>query len=122
MKGKDESNLSTTASAINVAQSARSRLAESEKEHVSRAHELGSDHVYSDLEALAMHANASPTLPSGEAAEPINELIRIAQITGQVEKVTKFPPNVTRLYRKCHGIYISFSDFFHLTTQWLCLQ
>ena len=92
MKGKDESNLSTTASAINVAQTARSRLAESEKEHVSRAHELGSDRVYSDLEALAMHANASPTLPSGEAAEPINELIRIAQNTSQVEKVMKFPP------------------------------
>ena len=33
-----------------------------------------------------------PSLPLGEAAEPINELIRIAQITGQVEKVTKFPP------------------------------
>ena len=92
MKGKDESNLSTSASAVNVAQRARSRLAETEKEHVSHAHESTSVLEHTDLDVSAMHANVSPTLPLGEASEPIKELIRIAENTGQIEKVMKFPP------------------------------
>ena len=93
MEGNEEANLATVAEEIDVKETARSKLAENEQEYVSRCHAQNPDSDEDDVLPVAgMHANEKPSVPRGEQAAPIRELIDVAKETQQMSKAMEFPP------------------------------
>ena len=76
---------------LKMKESLRSKLKETEDEHVSKAHSTKQDKYDDTLPMRTVHANGAIKVPSGRQAEPIKELIDIAHKTNQTAKIMNFP-------------------------------
>ena len=93
MNGADEANVASDGIVLNMKETTRSNLKETEDEHVSNVHCATQD--VDDDGALPMrtvHANESVQVPSGRQAEQIKEFVDIARKTNQTSKIMNFPP------------------------------
>ena len=77
---------------LNMKETARSKMKETEDEHVSNVHSTEQDVDDDTLPMRTVHANQAIKVPSGRQAEPIKELIDIAHKTNQTAKIINFPP------------------------------
>ena len=77
---------------LNMKESARSKMKETEDEHVSNVHSTKQDVDDDTLPMRTVHANQAIKVPSGGQAEPIKELVHIAHKTNQTAKIMNFPP------------------------------
>jgi hypothetical protein len=91
MNGADEVNVGADGVVLNMKESARSKMKESEDEYVSRVHAT-EQHEQDALPMHTVHANKTNKVPTGRQAKRIKELVDIAKKTGQAEKVMNFPP------------------------------
>ena len=114
MNGADEVNMGTNGVVLKMKENPRSRLQETEDEHVSNVHSTNMTHKdlhnYDDdhddddhdddednddnneLPMRTVHANDRIKVPSGRQAEQIKEFIDIARETDQTSKIMNFPP------------------------------
>ena len=77
---------------LNMKESPRSKMKETEDEHVSNSHSTKQDEDDNTLPMRTVHANEAINVPSGRQAAPIKELIDIAHKTNQTAKIMNFPP------------------------------
>ena len=109
MNGADEVNMGTNGIVLDMKENPKSRLRDTEDEHVSNVHstnvtykDLHNDdydhdnHGHNDddneLPIWTVHANNKIVIPSERQAEQIKEFIDIAHQTGQTSKIMNFPP------------------------------
>ena len=92
MNGAEEVNMGLDGIVLNIKESLRSKLKETEDEHVSNAHRTKQDEDDDTLPMRTMHANEAIKVPSGSQAEPIKEFIDIAHKTNQTANIMNFPP------------------------------
>ena len=92
MNGAEEVNMGSDGVVLNMKESSRSKMKETEDEHVSNAHSTKQDDDDNTLPMRTVHANEAIKVPSGRQAEPIKELIDIAHKTNQTAKIMNFPP------------------------------
>ena len=92
MNGAEEVNMGSNGVVLNMKESARSKMKETEDEHVSNVHSTKQDVDDDTLPMRTVHANQEVKVPSGMQAEPIKELIDIAHKTNQTAKIMNFPP------------------------------
>ena len=92
MNGAEEVNMGSDGIVLNMKESSRSKMKETEDEHVSNAHSTKQDDDDDTLPMRTVHANEAIKVPSGRQAEPIKELIDIAHNTNQTAKIMNFPP------------------------------
>ena len=109
MNGADEVNMSTNGIVLDMKENLKSRLRDTEDEHVSNVcstnvtykdfHNDDNDHDNHDdnnddneLPIRTVHANDKIKVPSGRQAEQIKEFIDIARETDQTSKIMNFPP------------------------------
>ena len=109
MNGADEVNMGTNGVVLDMKENPKSRLWDTEDEHVSNVHSTNitrkdlhnddddhdDDEDYDDdneLPIRTLHANDKIKVPSGRQAEQIKESIDIARETGQTSKIMNFPP------------------------------
>ena len=109
MKGVDEANIGTNGIVLDMKENKKSRLQDTEDEHVLNVHSTNVTHkdLHSDdndhdnhkdndddneLPIRTVHANNKIKVPSGRQAEQIKEFIDIAHQTGQTSKIMNFPP------------------------------
>ena len=77
---------------LNMKESVKSKMKETEDEHVSNVHSTKQDVDDDTLPMRTVHANQAIKVPSRRQAEPIKELIDIAHKTNQTAKIMNFPP------------------------------
>ena len=77
---------------LNTKETARSKMKETEDEHVSNVHSTVQDVDDDTLPMRTVHANQAIKVPSGRQAKTIEELIDIAHKTNQTAKFINFPP------------------------------
>ena len=92
MNGAEEVNMGSDGIVLNMKESARSKMKETEDEHVSNVHNTKQDVDDDTLPMRTVHANQEIKVPAGRQAEPIKELIDIAHKTNQTAKIMNFPP------------------------------
>ena len=92
MNGAEEVNMGSDGIVLNMKETARSKMKETEDEHVSNVHSTKQDVDDGTLPMRTVHANQEIKVPAGKQAEPINELIDIAHKTNQTAKIMNFPP------------------------------
>ena len=92
MNGAEEVNMGSDGVVLNMKESARSKMKETEDEHVSNVHSTDQDVGDDTLPMRTVHANQAIKVPSGRQAEPIKELVDIAHKTNQTAKIMTFPP------------------------------
>lgn len=92
MNGAEEVNMGSHGIVLNMKESSRSKMKETEDEHVSNVHSAKQDDDDDTLPMRTAHANEAIKVPSGRQAEPIKELIDIAHNTNQTAKIMNFPP------------------------------
>ena len=91
IEGEDEVSIARNAEQIWVENSKHNRIISSEDEFVSpSAQQPPSDS--NNIEITTMHANEPNLLPGGDNADIIRTFRSIAQKTGQVTEILKFPP------------------------------
>ena len=76
---------------LNMKESSRSKMKDTEDEHVSNAHSTKQDDDDDTLPMRTVHANEAIKVPSGRQAEPIKELVDIAHKTNQTARIMNFP-------------------------------
>ena len=76
---------------LNMKESSRSQMKESEEEHVATAHSSTIDGNEDTLPMCMVHDNLTVTVPSGQQAKQIKELYDIAHKTKQTSKIMNFP-------------------------------
>ena len=81
MKGAEEVNMGIDGIVLNMKQSSRWKMKESEEEHVTTAHSSAIDRNEDTLPMRTVHANRAVTVPSGQQAKQIKELVGIAHKT-----------------------------------------
>ena len=109
MNGADEVNMATNGIILNMKENSKSRLNDTEDEHVSNVHSANIIHKdfhnnHNDdhdndkgndddnqLAVQTVHANDNIKVPSGRQAEQIKEFIDIARETDQTSKIMNFP-------------------------------
>ena len=92
MNSAEEVNMESDDIVLKMKESSRSKMKETENEHVSNAHSTKQDKDTDTLPMRTMHANEAIKVPSGRQASPIKELINIAHKTNQTAKIMNFPP------------------------------
>ena len=114
MNGADEVNMGTNGVVLKMKENPRSRLQETEDEHVSNVHSTNMTHKdlhnYDDdhddddhdddkdnddnneLPMRTVHANDKIKVPSGRQADQIKEFADIACKTGLTSKIMNFSP------------------------------
>lgn len=92
MNGSGEANIASQAEILSMKMSARAKILEEEEEYVSPAHKEIVDGTKYGLPMETMHANESDSVPSGDEAEMVKELMEAAKDTGQLKKMMDFPP------------------------------
>ena len=92
MNGVEEVNMGSDGIVLNMKESSRSKMKETEDEHVSNAHSTKQDDHDDTLPMRTVHANEAIRVPTGRQAEPIKEFIDIAHKTNQTAKIMNFPP------------------------------
>jgi len=92
MNGAEEVNMGSDGIVLNMKESLRSKMKETEDEHVSNAHSTKQDVDDNTLPMRTVHANEAIKVPSGRQAEPIKELVDIAHKTNQRARIMNFPP------------------------------
>ena len=92
MNGADEVNMGSDCVVLNMKENARSKMKETEDEHVSNVHSTKHDDSDDTLPLRTVHANEAIKVPSGMQAKPIKELVDIAHKTNQTAKIMNFPP------------------------------
>ena len=92
MNGADEVNMGSDGVVLNMKENAKSKMKETEDEHVSNVHSTKHDDCDDTLPLRTVHANEAIKVPSGMQAEPIKELVNIAHKTNQTAKIMNFPP------------------------------
>jgi hypothetical protein len=91
MQGEDEVSIARNAEQIRLKNSKHNQIISSEDEFVSpSAEQPPSDS--NDIDITTMHANEPNLLPGGDNANIIRTFRSIAQQTGQVTEIMKFPP------------------------------
>jgi hypothetical protein len=92
MNGVEEVNMGSDGIVLNMKESSRSKMKETEDEHVSNVHSTKQDVDDDTLPMRTVHTNEAIRVPSGRQAEPIKEFIDIAHKTNQTAKIMNFPP------------------------------
>ena len=92
MKGAEEVNMVIDGVVLNMKESSRSKMKESEEEYVATAHSSSIDGDDDTLPIRTVQANRPVTVPSGRQAKQIKELVDIAHKTNQTSKIMNFPP------------------------------
>ena len=92
MNGAEEVNMGSDGIVLNMKETARSKMKETEDEHVSNVHSTKHNVDDDTLPMRTVHANQEIKVPAGKQAEPIKELIDIAHKTNQTAKIMNFPP------------------------------
>ena len=92
MNGAEEVNMGLDVIVLNMKESSRSKMKETEDEHVSNAHSTKQDKDDNTLPMHTVHANEATNIPSDRQTAPIKELIDIAHKTNQTAKIMNFPP------------------------------
>ena len=92
MNGAEEVNRGSDGVVLNMKETARSKMKETEDEHVFNVHSTLQDVDDDTLPMRTVHANQTIKVPSGRQAEPIKELIDIAHKTNQTAKIINFLP------------------------------
>ena len=92
MNSAEEVNMGSEDVVLNMKESARSKMKETEDEHVSNVHSTEQDVDDDTLPMRTVHANQAIKVSSGRQAEPTKELIDIAHKTNQTAKIMNFPP------------------------------
>ena len=92
MNGAKEVNMGTDGVVLEMKETSKSQLKETEDEHVSNVHSADISHESNNYQDLALpmqtvHANKSMKVPSGRQAKPIKELIDIAQMTKKLPRL-----------------------------------
>ena len=77
---------------LNMKESSRSKMKDTEDEHVSNVHSTKQDVDDDTLPMRTVHANEASRVSSGRQAEPIKEFIDIVHKTNQTAKIMNFPP------------------------------
>ena len=114
MNGAEDVNMGSDGIVLNMKESLRSKMKETEDEHVSNAHSTKQDDDDDTLPMRTVHANEAIKVPSGRQAEPIKELIDIAHKTNQTAKIMNFPP-LTTIQQSCECPHIIFILMQYLT-------
>ncbi len=108
MNGAEEVNMGSDSIILNMKESSRSKMKETEDEHVSNAHSTKQDDDENTVPMCTVHANESIEIPSGRQAETIKELIDISHKTNQKAKIMNFPPLIRiQQSRECPGIILN---------------
>ena len=92
MNDAEEVNMGSDGVVLNMKENARSKMKETEDEHISNVHSTKPVVDDDTLPMRTVHANQAIKVPSGRQAEPIKELIDIAHKTHQTAKILNFPP------------------------------
>ena len=97
MNGAKEVNMGVDSVVLEIKETSKSQLKETEDEHVSNVYNANSTHKNDNDKGLALpmqtvHANKSMKVPPGRQAKPIKELIDIAHKTNQTSKIMSFSP------------------------------
>ena len=92
MNSAEEVNMGLDGVVLNMKESARSKMKETEDEHVSNVNSTKQDVDDDTLPMFTVHANQAIKVPPERQAEPIKELINIAHKTNQTAKIINFPP------------------------------
>ena len=92
MNGAEEVNMGSDGIVLSMKESSRSKMKETEDEHVSNAHSTKQDDDDDTLPMRTAHANEATKVPSGRQATQIKELVDIAHRTNQTAKIMNFPP------------------------------
>ncbi len=112
MQGEDEVSIARNAELIRLRNSKHNQIISSKDEFVSpSAQQPPSDS--DDIEITTMHANEPNPLPGGDNANIIQTFRSIAQQTGQVTEIMKFPPidHEAPIKYVCDNFW--FSKYFH---------
>ena len=92
MNGAEEVNMGSDGIVLSMKESLRSKMKETEDEHVSNAHSTKRDDDDDTLPMRTAHANEATKVPSGRQATQIKQLVDIAHRTNQTVKIMNFPP------------------------------
>jgi hypothetical protein len=93
MNGKAEANIASEAEVLHMKKmSTRTKILEEEEEYVSPAHKETVEASKYGLPMETMHANETDSVPSGNEAQMVKELIGVARESGQMKKMMDFPP------------------------------
>ena len=92
MNDAEEVNMGSDGVVLNMKENARSKMKETEDEHISNVHSTKQVVDDDTLPMRTVHANQAIKVPSGRQAEPIKELVDIAHKTHQTAKILNFPP------------------------------
>ncbi len=91
MNGTRDVNMGTDGIDLNMKESSRSKMKETEDEHVSNAHSTKQDDDDDVLLICTAHTNEAIQIPSGRQAQEIKELINISHKTNQTYNIMNFP-------------------------------
>ena len=102
MNSAEEVNMGINDIVLNMKESSRSKMKETENAHESNAHSTKQDNNDNLLLMCTVHANELIKVPPGRQAQQIKELVDITHKTNQISKNMNSPPLIRILQcREC---------------------